>query len=209
VKGDIVCTSCGTILGQIFDYHTPPSNSESLNERRGVRGVRARILKEREKFLRSRYSKSLHRVLTYNDISLEKRSIIVDEQAFKQYIEGQRPRVKLLMHEKDPELKKFIDKNPALAIAFKLIEKIPRLSARTFRGKVAAAYTLYTIAQGIQPNPNDLSKVTGISTVHAKRIINEVIKYRKAIEYLKKTLSETNLGLRSITNINAQAKVAT
>ena len=207
-RGDIICPSCGTVICPIYEYRL--TYFESLNkDRPRASGLKAKQLRIQEKLLKNKYSKSLQRLQLYSNISTPKKNIIVNESAFQEYLEGQRPRVKILMHEKDPELKKFIDENPELSKVLKVIENIPKLGSRTLRGKVAAAYTMYVMIQGMDPDPIEISKITGITTVHAKRIIAEVKKYRKLIERLKKFDYQSKIRQIPVLHTSYQVKLAT
>jgi len=206
-RGDIICTSCGTIISPIYEYRTIYFKSLD-EERHRATGLKAKQLRFHERLLKNKYNESLQRLQLYNSMLTSKKNIVVNELAFQEYLVGQRPRVKILMHERDPELKRFIDENPRLSKLLKVIENIPKLGSRTLRGKVAAAYTMYIMLQGMNPDPTEVSKIAGISTVHAKRIIAEVRKHRGIIERLKKSCYLFKMDHVRTHHVNRQVKLA-
>ncbi len=191
-RGDVICSSCGVVIDRIYDEsHETISkrNSKDEGEGKGPGGIRMRIIREKENLLRRKYIKSIRRIDVYASIVVKRKGIIVNEEAFKEYLMGLRPRVRILAHEKDYELKKVLNENPALQRMFRLIDKVPKLSSRTFRGKFAAAYILHELARDAVPDIDTIAKITGLSSVHVRRITNEISKYKKLIEYAKKMLS--------------------
>ncbi len=149
-----MCTSCGYVVEQIY------VNSEVKHVLETVR----HDAKERYITL-SRETKRFLELMKY--IKISRKKLYIDWDSFREYVStGRRVRVLRLRVRPIPEnLREVID--PVM----KVIEKYPRLSSRTIRGKTAASLLALYLALDARPNLVAIARLVGVSRTQLARIM--------------------------------------
>lgn len=158
-RGEVVCASCGYVIEPI--YVSNEFRQVHEGSRRVVKGY-VTLTKETRKFLElMKYVKS------------SGKELYIDWDSFREYVRtGKRVRVLKLRVRPVPEnLKDVVE--PVM----KIIDRYPRLSSRTVRGKVAASLLALYLALGTRPSLTALSRLVGVSRTQLARIMRLIRMY--------------------------------
>lgn len=152
-RGEVVCTSCGYVVEQIYVSSEARYVSETV--RHGAKGY-ITLSVETRKFLE---------LMKY--VKISRKELYIDWDSFREYVRaGRRVRVLRLRVRPIPEnLREAVD--PVM----KIIEKYPRLSSRTVRGKIAASLLALYLALGTRPNLVTIARLAGVSRTQLARIM--------------------------------------
>ncbi len=176
-KGYCVCSSCGLVIEPIYEElylinyeRTRYVELKSLSVREAVYSKKSKVyemnLRNKEALI-TLYEKAASRA---------RKNVVVDLESLK----NRSGRV--YHHVKDRELHELLKQDVELRkILNDFVDNDPILSSRTFRGKVAIAMIIRSIINGMYPNIEEISKITGISRTHVRRLISLVSK-RKLIQ---------------------------
>ncbi len=158
-RGEVVCASCGYVVEQIYVSSEIRQVSETV--RHGSRGY-ITLSKETKKFLE---------LMRY--VKVSGKELYIDWDSFREYVRtGRRVRVLKLRVRPIPEnLRKVID--PVMEV----IDRYPRLSSRTVRGKIAASLLALYLAIGARPNLVAIARLAGVSRTQLARIMKLIKVY--------------------------------
>ena len=98
---------------------------------------------------------------------------VIDSSNFFDYINGRRGRVKII-ELRTPYLSS-LRKDKEVSAILKLISKYPRLNSRTERAKIALAMLAISLVKGVGINFSEISRATGLSRIHVRRLVKELI----------------------------------
>lgn len=151
-RGEVVCTSCGYVVEQIYVSETRYVSETVRSDAKGY----MTLSRETKKFLE---------LMKY--VKVSRKELYIDWDSFRQYVRtGRRVRVlKLRVRPIPKNLREAVD--PVM----KVIEKYPRLSSRTVRGKLAASLLALYLALGTRPNLVAIARLAGVSRTQLARIM--------------------------------------
>ncbi len=157
-RGEVVCTSCGYVVEQIYVNDVRHAAETIRHETKGY----ITLSKETKKFLE---------LMKY--VKVSKKELYIDWDSFREYVRtGKRVRVLKLRVRPIPEnLREVIE--PVM----KVIERYPRLSSRTVRGKVAASLLALYLALDTRPSLVTVARLAGVSRTQLARIMKLVRLY--------------------------------
>lgn len=173
--GTVVCCNCGLVIDYIYEetkqkYGTDlilNFNTKTYNKTK-YRVSEIYIIKSRIKM----YHKLVYRTKEYYKIArkLKKKSIVLDEKAFREYLEGKRGHVRLFRHKHITLAENIPEK--VREIIKKIIDNDPVLASRTERAKIALAYIILGLLEnGGNLNLHKIAKTTSLSVTHVKRLL--------------------------------------
>lgn len=174
--GTIVCGNCGLVIDYIYELPRQRYDLGSIHSLNIRMYNKARYRISEIQTIRSKikiHHKLIHRTKEYQRIirKLKKKSITIDEEAFKEYLEGKRGHVKLFRHKHLALTKNIPEKIEE--IIKKVIDNDPILASRTERAKIALAYIILGLL--VENNDNlDLRRIaknTSLSITHVKRLL--------------------------------------
>ncbi|MEM3285329.1 MAG: TFIIB-type zinc ribbon-containing protein [Fervidicoccaceae archaeon] len=162
--GDIICSSCGLVIGRIYEHEEERSGDKKAEETCGKK--------------QQSYPKSFR---LYLKISRRKpRDLLIDEERFRAFLKDGKA-IRVFAHPKDAYLRKMLEKNESLREIYEgYVEKNPKLSCRTMRAKVASAMILQLYFSGRKIRGEDISRIareTGVSKWHAAKLIDILGRY--------------------------------
>ena len=193
--GTVVCCNCGLVIDYIYEepkqkYSTDCTlnlNTKMYNKTK-YRISEIYIIKSRIKM----YHKLVYRTKEYYRITrkLKKKSIILDEEAFKEYLEGKRGHVRLFRHKYITSTKNIPEK--IREIIKKIIDNDPVLASRTERAKIALAYIILGLLENDgNLNLHKIAKSTSLSVTHVKRLLATIRQRQYVLKAAQHLLSDS------------------
>ncbi len=180
-NGIIVCSNCGLVIDNVYDY-TVYYNQDQNNH--GTRKIR--LISEYQYIkMKSRRYRDIHNRLKILEPLISrklKRYLTIDEKALKEYLNGLRPHVKIFKYHK--EIQASIE---AKILIEKVINKDPVLTSRTDRAKIALALIILDILSNGKPDIYKIARKTSISVTHVRRLL-KLLEERKHIISFAKTV---------------------
>ncbi len=176
-RGYSVCTSCGLVIEQLYEEFLWSAKHDSNDAPRHSLSVREAIAKSRCKVYDRSMRRKLRMISLYEYYSKRARkNVTVNIDNLRngkgRIYEHVRERELVELLERDKELKNILND---------VIERDPILSSRTLRGKVALALMIREMKNGAYPNVEEISRITGISRTHARRLLAMLQKRLKSI----------------------------
>jgi len=177
-KGEIICEDCASVVEKIYVSSIDRNYciTEIENEKVRIHEFMPRLSKMTREYLK-----------ILKDVG-GKDSIVIDINAFLEYQKTGR-RVKVLRRRASPNVDLLL-KDTTIRTTMSILQKYPRLSARTDRAKVAIALLALSLIKGAQDDISSLTKETGLSKVHIRRLEKLILKERLFIEELKEVIGE-------------------
>jgi len=167
-NGFIVCTECGEVQEKIIIVQAHASNDQGIERKNEYWNFIRKKEKTYKKYMK--IHKKLYRL---------KRKLEIDEKAFLDSL-SMHSQIKTLTSERTKiAIENAMVDDKIRMIIEKVISKIPRLNSRTERGKIAAAMILAILWQNKRIDTKTikvLSKKTGTSPCHVKRIYKTIMK---------------------------------
>ncbi len=175
-NGYVVCSRCGYVLDKIYDMHAVRHYYDDSTSYDNQYGTHACINTYSGKLV-------LAQRRTKKYFSLVKS--LKDKDKFTIHIEAgiasANKRVKTIIRKDTLRLIEVLRRKSEIAESLKEIDtRYPRLASRTERVRIAAAMMLLMIRNGEDPAKRlkEIAKNTGISMVHARRILRIFKSYR-------------------------------
>ena len=176
ISGDIVCGECGVVQDRIYD--TGISRFEDIDL------VTTKRRKTHHKLKVGKIYKRYNTLLARRFRKLRK-NVIIPEDAMNQILSGVKSKTKMFRHVSDSEIEKLINRHPVLNKVIDIIGKYPRLTSRTYRGKVAIAFLAMKNAYESPLSISTISKALNISRVQVRRLNKLLKSYPKLISEVK------------------------
>ena len=174
-RGEVVCMDCGSVIDRIYVLREDFRVEDSRPSR--SRGS-VRLSKTTKEFL-----KLLDRVKSSKKL---KGKAVIDTTNFFDYVNGRRGRVKIIKLS-TPYLRN-LEKDKDISVVLELISKFPRLKSRTDRAKVALAMLTISLVKGGSINVSEVSRVTGLSRMHVRRLVKELSSQKAFMTEVRKNL---------------------
>lgn len=178
-RGDIICTTCGTVIERIYVMNPSSSMNEDFETLKDIKSFDrmpklSRTTKEYLKLLKElKHSKRL---------SGKAR---IDTARFMNYVKLGDNRVKVIKVDvADTTLMNDAKVNKVLRI----MKKYPRLFSRTDRAKVALALIAISLLTKEYLQITKISKSTGLSRMHIRRLLKIVFKEEDFLSEVSKEL---------------------
>ncbi len=185
VRGDVICASCGTVLERI--YVTEQHISQELVQE----PVKIRTHKRYGKYGRvtlTKYTSEYLKLMDKVRRSKRLKNIVIDSEQLRRYVEGEGPPVKIF--KRNPQNVEELLKDPKVKLVLEVMLRFPRLSSRTDRAKVALALMALMLLAGRKVNAREVAEKSGISAMHARRLVKTLKESREFVEELKKAIKQ-------------------
>lgn len=189
IHGYKVCIECGTVVDTIFieHYEADFDKTHHMYKSEGLPSTRKGIEKKKIRSKLRDYSRMSLEIVIYEKYAKKSRkNVYVDINAAleKELKTNTKTRV---YHHKDEDKVISLAEDPRIKMIIEnIVDKDPILSSRTPRGKVALALIIKSIIDGVEPNINELCRLTSMSLVHVRRLISLV---NKRMPYISKYIS--------------------
>jgi len=174
--GCIVCSACGAVLDSIVV--SPSGVGEDASRAAPLRASERRWLREKARTY-SAYKRLRAR------LGVGGCELFVDSKAFEEYLAGRRGRVYLLVSDSSLKARKIAEESREVRELIEVLaKKFPRLYSRTERARVAIALILLHLRSRERLNAStlgEISKRTGVSESHVKRLYSMLLKVRSEI----------------------------
>lgn len=190
IHGYMVCVECGTVIDTIFIeyYEANFDRMYYVYKNEGLPSTRKGIEKKRIRSKLRDYSRMNLEIVVYEKYAKRSRkNVYVDINAAleKELKSNTKTRV---YHHKDEDKVLSLAENPEIkTIIENIVNKDPILSSRTPRGKVALALIIRNIVEGVEPDVNELCRLTSMSLVHVRRLISLI---NRRMPYINKYISQ-------------------